>query len=446
MAKLSNLRPQGSGSIVEDNLNSNSTTNALAASQGVIINNRLTANEDNISQLQTDISFKADLVNGLIPANQLPGFVDDVLEFDNISSFPLTGASGILYVAIDTNLVYRWSGSTYSLTSASLALGETSNTAYRGDRGKVAYEHSQFSGNPHGSTTADIEDSLNKRYVTDNEKSILSNTSGTNTGDETQLSIKQKVGNADSTNDGVLISGDWINFNNKLSQVTTILAANGVYDFKDLTPGNIYFVSGDITLRGYADNTTNTDKGYYFYNTKVNSTVVITIQWLQGTGSSGTFVLRDGSNNTSFGTSAFNSSITASINYSMFQGEQLILKAEGANQLFVFRNTNVKTLRVGTSFSVQTNTSYYLYTTNNTFALDITNISNTAFIEIVNPYTGGAFTLVTITGTGFSAKDELGFTIGGGGPIALYTGQRLIVTKFSSSSVTVYLMCLTLNY
>ena len=37
-----------------------------------------------------------------------------------------------------------------------LALGETSSTAYRGDRGKTAYDHSQATGNPHGAAVADI--------------------------------------------------------------------------------------------------------------------------------------------------------------------------------------------------------------------------------------------------------------------------------------------------
>ena len=37
-----------------------------------------------------------------------------------------------------------------------LALGETSSTAYRGDRGKMAYDHSQTTGNPHGTTKTDI--------------------------------------------------------------------------------------------------------------------------------------------------------------------------------------------------------------------------------------------------------------------------------------------------
>ena len=56
--------------------------------------------------------------NGLVPASQLPGFVDDVLEFANTAAFPATGSAGKLYVALDTNLVYRWSGSTYVMIVA----------------------------------------------------------------------------------------------------------------------------------------------------------------------------------------------------------------------------------------------------------------------------------------------------------------------------------------
>lgn len=51
--------------------------------------------------------------NGLIPASQLPSYVDDVLEYANVSSFPATGETGKIYVALDTNKSYRWSGSTY---------------------------------------------------------------------------------------------------------------------------------------------------------------------------------------------------------------------------------------------------------------------------------------------------------------------------------------------
>jgi len=92
--------------------------------------------------------------SGKVPSAQLPSFVDDVLEYANLASFPASGESGKIYVALDTNLTYRWSGSAYVEISQSLALGETPATAYRGDRGKTAYEHSQATGNPHSLTIA----------------------------------------------------------------------------------------------------------------------------------------------------------------------------------------------------------------------------------------------------------------------------------------------------
>lgn len=95
--------------------------------------------------------------NGLIPSSQLPSYVDDVLEYDTKTDFPTTGESGKIYIATNTNLQYRWTGTQYVEISPSLALGETSSTAYRGDRGKIAYDHSQkTSGNPHKVTKSDV--------------------------------------------------------------------------------------------------------------------------------------------------------------------------------------------------------------------------------------------------------------------------------------------------
>ena len=95
--------------------------------------------------------------NGMVPSAQLPSYVDDVLEYASQSAFPATGEAGKIYVALDTNKTYRWSGSAYVEISESLALGETSSTAYRGDRGKTAYDHSQVtSGNPHNVTAAEV--------------------------------------------------------------------------------------------------------------------------------------------------------------------------------------------------------------------------------------------------------------------------------------------------
>jgi len=104
--------------------------------------------------------------NGRVPANQLPSYVDDVLEFDTFASLPATGETDKIYIAMDTNKIYRWGGTSYIEISASLALGETSSTAYRGDRGKIAYDHSQTAHAPSNAqknsdiTKAEIEAKL----------------------------------------------------------------------------------------------------------------------------------------------------------------------------------------------------------------------------------------------------------------------------------------------
>ena len=74
--------------------------------------------------------------DGTVPESQLPSYVDDVLEFASKSSFPASGESGKIYVSLNDNLTYRWSGTAYVEISKSLALGETASTAYAGDKGK----------------------------------------------------------------------------------------------------------------------------------------------------------------------------------------------------------------------------------------------------------------------------------------------------------------------
>lgn len=74
--------------------------------------------------------------SGKVPSSQLPSYVDDVLEYANKASFPTKGESGKIYIDKETNLTYRWGGTAYVEISQSLALGETSSTAYAGDKGK----------------------------------------------------------------------------------------------------------------------------------------------------------------------------------------------------------------------------------------------------------------------------------------------------------------------
>lgn len=92
--------------------------------------------------------------DGKVPSSQLPSYVDDVIEgylsggqfyVETSHSTQITAESGKIYVDLTggKNITYRWSGTAYVEISKSLALGETSGTAYRGDRGKIAYDHSQ---------------------------------------------------------------------------------------------------------------------------------------------------------------------------------------------------------------------------------------------------------------------------------------------------------------
>ncbi|WP_300944517.1 hypothetical protein [uncultured Duncaniella sp.] len=89
---------------------------------------------------------------GLIDATYLPGYVDDVIEGylyggkfyeDSAHTKEIEGTAGKIYVELNSEKTYRWSGTVFSVISETIALGETSTTAYRGDRGKIAYDHSQ---------------------------------------------------------------------------------------------------------------------------------------------------------------------------------------------------------------------------------------------------------------------------------------------------------------
>lgn len=51
--------------------------------------------------------------SGKVASAQLPSYVDDVLEYANQAALPVTGEIAKLYITLDNNKIYRWSGSTY---------------------------------------------------------------------------------------------------------------------------------------------------------------------------------------------------------------------------------------------------------------------------------------------------------------------------------------------
>lgn len=82
-----------------------------------------TDENDIIPAERVDLSAKADLIEGKVPASQLPSYVDDVIEgylssnglfySDEINSNLITAETSKIYVSLVTNKIYRWSGSTY---------------------------------------------------------------------------------------------------------------------------------------------------------------------------------------------------------------------------------------------------------------------------------------------------------------------------------------------
>ena len=95
-----------------------------------------------------------------VPSAYLPSYVDDVLEYATKAAFPVTGETGKIYVALDDNLTYRWSGSTYIGISNSFGLGETTTTAYPGNKGKKNADdiaaHKADTNNPHNVTKTQL--------------------------------------------------------------------------------------------------------------------------------------------------------------------------------------------------------------------------------------------------------------------------------------------------
>lgn len=119
---------------------------------------------------------------GKVPSGQLPSYVDDVIEGylyngvfykDTSYTTSIVGESGKIYIDLPTNKTYRWTGSVYGVISETIALGETSSTAYRGDRGKIAYDHSQSVHAPSNAQANVIETiKVNGTALTPNSKAV----------------------------------------------------------------------------------------------------------------------------------------------------------------------------------------------------------------------------------------------------------------------------------
>lgn len=97
----------------------NEVVDAVGASSGIDDGTTSSSSTWSSQKISDDLDEKADLVTGKVPSSQLPSYVDDVVEAANFAALPGTGETSKIYVTLDNNKTYRWSGSAYVEISAS---------------------------------------------------------------------------------------------------------------------------------------------------------------------------------------------------------------------------------------------------------------------------------------------------------------------------------------
>ena len=187
--------------------------------------------------LQDALDLKADLVDGKVPSSQLPSYVDDVIEVADYESLPTTGESGKIYITLDDNHIYRWTGSTYvEITDNTSVWGAITGTL---------------------SSQTDLQSALNAKAL---KTTTISTNSPLSGGGDLSANRTLSISQASASVDGYLSSTDWNTFNSKLSSLsgavltTTDQNISGVKTFTDLakfTNGSGSFaIEIDVTTSG----------------------------------------------------------------------------------------------------------------------------------------------------------------------------------------------------
>lgn len=245
-------------------------TKAYVDSQDALLQAGIDTKANGASVIQA-LGTKADLINGVIPASQLPSFVDDVLEgtyvdpltFNNLQGVPYTPEGGKIYVDVNLNTNYRWSGMLYVTTGGGgVSLGETAATAYRGDRGKIAYDHSQSQGNPHNLTTTDVPEGL-KLFFTEARvrNSVLSGLVTNNSSNVTNTdTVETAIGKLAARSQAAGGTINWV--------TVSTLTGYSKHTALSNTASNIQLavIDGFIWMRGYFSVTNSINAGNVLFS------------------------------------------------------------------------------------------------------------------------------------------------------------------------------------
>jgi hypothetical protein len=189
------------------------------------------------TDLKDALDLKANLVDGKVPASELPSYVDDVIEVANYAALPTTGETGKIYVTLDNNKIYRWSGSVYIEIAANNAIwGAITGTL---------------------SNQTDLQTALNTKAL----KTItITPNAPLSGGGDLSANRTISISQSNTTTDGYLSSTDWNTFNSKQSALG-YTAANDA---------NVVHKTGNESIAGIKTFTDNIVSNT-FYSSKIIS-------------------------------------------------------------------------------------------------------------------------------------------------------------------------------
>ena len=220
--------------------------------------------------------------NGKVPSSQLPSFVDDIIEGylsggkfykESAHTTEITGETGKIYIDLTTNKTYRWSGSAFVVVSETLALGETSSTAYRGDRGKIAYDHSQSTHARTDATKVEKSSTNGNIKINGTETTVYTHPGGTNPHGTTKSDVG--LGNVGNFKAVSTVASQGLTDTEKSNARTNIGAGTSSFSgsYNDLTnkPTIPSVGNGTITIKQAG-----TTKGTFTTNQSGNTTIELT--------------------------------------------------------------------------------------------------------------------------------------------------------------------------